>query len=132
MNTTLRIYAGITALIGATQVLFNAWWLGESAAPLDIPQWVATFEVTWGFVSFAVLLWRRKIARVTAIAGSYVIYTGFALVYTMYLGTRHGSVTEEMVPEWWKILAVIIGLWFVIGSSRLAMIQESTEASQVG
>jgi len=111
---TLRLFAVITALIGLTQAIFNALWIGRTAVPLDVPQFVSTFEVGWGFVAFAVLLRWRQNPPVTLLAGSYVIYTGFALVYTLLLGLRHGDVTEAMVPEWWKYVAVVVGVWLVI------------------
>ena len=51
------------------------------------------------------------------LAGSYVIYGGAAVILTQFLANEAGTVTEAMVPEWWKIISVVTGLWFVAGSA---------------
>jgi hypothetical protein len=53
------------------------------------------------------------------LAGSYVLYGSLAVVYTQMLARERRIVTDAMVPEWWKFLAVAIGIWFVAASLRL-------------
>ena len=105
----LRAYAVVTGLLGLTQAVFNGFWIHRLSIPYDLPKWLVYFELIWAFLSFAVLLAVRNSGRATILAGSYVIYTGFAVVYTVHIGTTRGAVTDSMIPDWWKILAVIVG-----------------------
>ncbi|MEO8216923.1 MAG: hypothetical protein ABI718_07565 [Acidobacteriota bacterium] len=115
----LRMYAIVTGLLGVTQVVFNGFWIHRLEIPFLVPQWLVYFELAWAFVSFAVLLTARHSGRATLLAGSYVIYTGFAVVYTVHMGVTHGAVTDGMIPDWWKILAVTVGLGWIAGSASL-------------
>ena len=110
-----RGYAIVTLLIGFTQIIFNGGWIGRHSAPFESPAWLVVFELAWTFVSFVVLL-RWKDAWSLPLAGSYVIYGSAAVVLTQLLANEAGAVTESMVPEWWKIVSVAAGLWFVAGS----------------
>jgi len=111
-----KLYAVVTAVLGMIQVAYNTLWLGRTPAPFDVPPWLVYAELGWAFVSFAALLVWRARPSAALLATSYVVYTGFALLYTLHLGQERGTVTESMVPEWWKVLAVLVGAFWIAGS----------------
>jgi hypothetical protein len=116
----LRLYGAITAIIGLIHFVDNLLWLRTVAQPIPTPRVLTWFEMAWGFVSFAVVLRRSGDNRALPLAASYVTYLALAMGLSFWIGTTRGDVTDEMIPTQWKLIAMIVGAWFVVGGVRLA------------
>lgn len=115
---SIRLYAGITAILGIVQVLYNALWIGAPAPPFGVPDLVIAIELGWALVSidFTVRLRRRLLPYVVPL--SYVIYTALSLGYSSFLASTSGdgTVSEAMIPLWWKVIAIAVGAWYIAGA----------------
>lgn len=116
----MRLYGLTTAAIGVIHVVYNALWLPRVDSPFPNPTWLIWFELAWAVVSFVVVARRREDSQALLLAAPYVIYTAVAVTYSWYLGTTRGSVTDAMIPLWWKIIALLAGAWFTAAGLRLA------------
>ncbi|HVR43694.1 MAG TPA: hypothetical protein VMS56_09650 [Thermoanaerobaculia bacterium] len=126
--TFVRIYAAVTAILGAVQVAYNAMWIGRPAPPYEVPFWLLGLELGWTLVSidFAVRLRRRRLPW--ALPASYAAYTGVTFAYSSWLASTSGTgtITDAMIPLGWKLGAVAVGAWFIAGGARLALIRPET------
>lgn len=116
----LRLYGIITAIIGLDEVVYNSLFIGKSVEPFRTPSWVIIFELAWTLISVDVLVRSRRRGQRPMLPATYILYTAFAVFYAYHLGTTHGSVTPNMLPEWWKIVSLGAGAWFVSGGVALA------------
>ena len=118
---SLRLYALITAVIATIQIHYNASWIGQPAPPFYVPDWLIAVELAWALVSIdlAVRLRRRRLPF--ALPTSYALYTVGSVFYASWLAATSGTgtVTEAMIPLWWKLGAVAIGAWFLAGAIML-------------
>ena len=117
----IRIYAAITVLLGAMYVVYHAMWLGRPEPAVPTPAWLVVFQLAWAFISFGTIFNFRKRNLSPALPAVYVIYTGITYAYVLYLGTTHGQVLDSMVPAWWKIGAIVAGMFYVVAGGRIAI-----------
>ena len=121
----VRLYGGVTAIIGVIHIVYNVLWLPRVKEPFPVPQWLIFFELAWAFVSFGVVA-RRTRGSALPLAVSYVVYSAFALTYSYWLGSTYGGVRDEMIPTWWKLLALAVGVWFTGVGTGIAIERSET------
>ncbi|MDX1582771.1 MAG: hypothetical protein R3338_04150 [Thermoanaerobaculia bacterium] len=115
-----RIYSATTAALGLLYVVYNALWLGRPNPPFQAPLWLVLGQLTWGLVSFGMMFLFEKDRRSPVLPALYVVYTTATFGYVWYLGISRGTVLDEMVPGWWKVIAGTIGLVLLIEGVRQA------------
>ncbi len=115
---SLRLYAVVTFILGAVQVVYNALWIGSPAPPFGISDYLIALELGWSLVSIdmAVRMHRRRLP--TALPISYAVYSAATIAYSSWLASTSGTggITNEMIPLWWKLVAVAVGAWYVAAS----------------
>ena len=115
----VRVYATVTALLGAMYVVYHLLWLGRPEPPVPTPGWLAIFQLAWAFISFGTISTFQKRGYSPALPAIYVIYTGITYAYVLYLGTTRGEVLDAMVPWWWRVGAIIAGAFYVVEGARI-------------
>ncbi|HVT42768.1 MAG TPA: hypothetical protein VMT00_00080 [Thermoanaerobaculia bacterium] len=123
----IRLYGIVTALIGASNAIYAALFIPRATGPFPVPAPVIVFELAWALVSFHLVVRSRRQAAIPLLPIAYILYTCFNAGYAYWLGIRYGTVTDEMTPLWWKIVALVIGVGFVVGGIRMARSAEGSE-----
>ena len=114
---SLRLYSLVTFLLGAVQVVYNALWIGAPSPPFEISDYLIALELGWSLVSIdmGVRMHRRRLP--TALPASYAAYSAATLAYSRGPRRRaEPAITNEMIPLWWKLVAVAVGAWYVAAS----------------
>lgn len=115
-----RAYGVVTALLGLLFVVYNALWIGHPEPPVPTPVWLVLFQLSWGVVSFSAIFLYSNVQRSPVLPALYVAYTAATFTYVWYLGATRGTVLDEMVPTWWKVVAAAVGLVYLVEGGRQA------------
>jgi hypothetical protein len=127
---SLRLYAVVTFLLGAVQVVYNALWVGAPAPPFQISDYLIALELGWSLVSIdmAVRMHRRRLP--IALPVSYAVYSAVTIGYSSWLASTSGTggISNEMIPLWWKLVAIAVGAWYIAGS--VFLVAKAKEADE--
>ncbi|MCA1732408.1 MAG: hypothetical protein LC732_02255 [Acidobacteria bacterium] len=129
---SLRLYAAMTAILGLIQVVYNTLWIGSAAPPFQVSDYLIALELGWALVSIdmGVRMHRRRLP--IALPASYAVYSLGTIGYSSWLASTSGTgdITNEMIPIWWKLIAVGVGAWYVAGSVFLVAKAKAADESR--
>ena len=120
MNEVARIHALATALLGALYLVYNGLWTGQALPPFVTPPWLVYGQLAWGLLSFAMIFVYQRVERSPVLPALFVVDTAATYSYAWYLGAAEGAVMDQSVPDWWKVLAAVMGLILFLEGVRQA------------
>ncbi len=127
---SLRLYAAVVFLLGCVQVVYNALWIGAPAPPFGISDYLIALELGWALVSIDMAVRMRRRRLPIALPVSYIAYSAATLAYSSWLASTSGTgtITNAMIPLWWKLAAVGVGAWYIAGS--VFLVAKAREADE--
>lgn len=126
-SAAVRFHALLTLLLGALYLLYHPLWIGKPEPPFPTPGWLVAAQLAWGLISFGMIFLYQSEGRSPVLPALYVTFTGATYSYVWYLGASRGTVEDDMVPDWWKIAAGIIGLVLLLEAARQLRLRETVE-----
>lgn len=117
-SAAVRLHALLTLLFGALYLFYHPLWIGRPEPPFPTPEWLVAAQLAWALISFGMIFLYQSEGRSPVLPALYVTFTGATYSYVWYLGASRGTVEDEMVPDWWKIAAGIIGLVLLLEGAR--------------
>ena len=129
---SLRLYAIVTFILGAIQVIYNALWIGAPAPPFELSDYLIAIELGWSLVSIDMGVRMRRRRLPASLPFSYVAYSAATLAYSSWLASTSGTgkITNEMIPLWWKLIAVSVGAWYIAASVFLVAKAKAADEAQ--
>lgn len=117
-TAAVKAHAVVTLLLGLLYVVYHLLWIGHAEAPFETPGWLVTLQLSWGILSFVMIFVYQREERSPVLPALYVTFTGATYSYVWYLGSVRGSVTDEMVPTWWKVGSAVVGFALLMEGTR--------------
>ena len=129
---SLRLYAIVTFILGTIQVIYNALWIGAPAPPFEISDYLIAIELGWSLVSIDMGVRMRRRRLPVSLPFSYVAYSAATLGYSSWLASTSGTgtITNEMIPLWWKLIAVGVGAWYIAASVFMVAKAKAADEAQ--
>lgn len=114
----VKTHAVVTLLLGALYAVYHALWIGSPEPPFPTPEWYVPVQLSWGFISFGAIFLYQRANRSPVLPALFVTLTGATFSYVWYLEVTRGTVSDELVPTWWKVITGFVGLVLLMEGVR--------------